>query len=151
MTGHPNAPSKHGALLGSALAIIAEVGRRDFPGELAPMCATCAFREGSLPNQVAGTVKIAFDIVMGVDKDRFGCHHGMAEGKPKKLCVGYVAASIAPYSFIKDVMVEMYKELAIMKETDPDEIRDTFEAWVTTVDPDHKMDVYQLARAWAAR
>lgn len=149
MTG--DHPSKHGALLGSALALIAEAGRRDFPGELPPMCATCAFRESSLPNQSAGTGKIALDCILGIDKDRFGCHHGMKEGQPKRLCVGYIAAHIAPFSFVKEVLTAMNQELATMKDSDPDPISDAFEAWAITVDPDRKMDVYQLARAWAEK
>lgn len=144
-------PSKHGALLGSALAIIAEAGRRDFPGELPPMCSTCAFREDSLPNQMAGTTKTALDCVLTVDKDRFGCHHGMVDGQPKRICVGYIAAHIAPFSFIKEVLTAMNQQLVTMKDSDPDELRDAFDAWVAVADPDRKMDVYQLARAWAAR
>ena len=71
-------PSSYGAILGDALALIAAAGRRDMPPgtTIADTCLTCAFREGALPNRMGGTTKMALDCVLGIDRDRFACHHG---------------------------------------------------------------------------
>lgn len=63
-------PSKHGQILGSALALVAMAGRKDSPVPLPEPCLTCAFREGSMPNQTAGTGLIALNIVLGIDQAR---------------------------------------------------------------------------------
>lgn len=141
-------PSKHGAILGQFLALLEIAGRKDSPVELPPTCATCAFRAGTMPNQTAGTALIAFNIVMGIDRDRFACHHGMKDGEPQKLCVGYMAAMLAPFSFTKEALAVMAKELDAMGDG-PDEIRAAFDAWLAKADPEGKLDVYQAARAWA--
>lgn len=142
-------PSSHGATLGKLLAMLADVGERDSP---VPMerCLTCAFREGSAPNQTAGTGVVALNCVLGIDKDRFACHHGMKEGEPKRLCSGYIMACLAPFSFVKDALAAFYADLD-KEGGGPDPIREAFDAWLTEVDPDGKMDVYQAARAWAKR
>lgn len=140
-------PSRHGQILGDALALIAMAGRKDAPMDLPEMCLTCAFRQGCMTNQMAATGKVALDCVLGIDKDRFACHHGMKEGQPSKLCVGYMAARLAPYSFTKEVLVALAKELGA--QTGPDEVRAAFDVWLAEIDPDGKMDDYQLARAHA--
>jgi hypothetical protein len=69
-------PSRHGAIMGQALALIEMAGRRDAPFEMPDTCSTCAFREGSYTNQCGGTGVVALKIVAGLDPDRFACHHG---------------------------------------------------------------------------
>jgi hypothetical protein len=69
-------PSLHGKMLGKALALIAEIGRRDAPMPIPDTCLTCAFREGTMPNQTAGTGMVALNCVLRIDTDRFACHHG---------------------------------------------------------------------------
>lgn len=144
-------PSLHGAILGEVLAILADLGERDSPIPLGDRCLTCAFRKGSAPNQTAGTGIIALNCVLGVDKDRFACHHGMKDGEPKKLCVGYLAARLAPFSLVTQAMAALHADLGSFGDGDADPVREAFDAWLTEIDPESKMDVYQAARAWAKR
>lgn len=148
MTIERERPSQHGKILGEALALIAAAGRRDAPFELPPMCATCAFREGCMTNQMAATGKVALDCVLGIDLDRFACHHGMKDGQPGKLCVGYIAARLAPWSFTKEVLATLAKEIAGIGDG-PDEVRAAFDAWLSKVDPKREKDDYQLAREFS--
>lgn len=141
-------PSKHGKILGDALALLAIAGRKDAP-ELPECCLTCAFRQGCMTNQMAATGKTALDCVLGIDPDRFACHHGMKEGQPSKLCVGYIAAILAPWAFTKEVLAAVKRDLDAMD--GPDEVRAAFDAWHDEANPERKMDDYQLARAYAAR
>lgn len=104
-------PTKYGAMLGEVLALMAELGRRDAPMEIPDTCLTCAFRRGTMPNQSAGTGKVALDCVLGIDRDRFACHHGMKDGEPQKICVGYVAAMLAPFSQVKELLAAFHAEL----------------------------------------
>lgn len=142
-------PSRHGKLLGHALALIAAIGRRDAPMPIPDCCATCAFREGSAPNQTAGTGKMALDIVLRIDRDRFACHHGLKDGEPQKLCVGYVAAMLAPFSEVRAILSAFYDELKQIDDTTPDDVRAAFDAWLAVADPEQRMDVYEAARAYA--
>lgn len=144
-------PSRHGKALGEALALLAAAGRKDAPMTIPDCCLTCAFRPGTLPNMTAGTVKQALDCVLDIDPDRFACHHGMRDGAPTKLCAGYVAAILAPWSFAKEVLAAVHAELEAIKDGDPDYIRDAFNAWLAETDPEGRMDEYQMARAYAAR
>jgi hypothetical protein len=146
-------PTTYGAVLGDALALIAAAGRKDMPdGMTIPdTCLTCAFREGSLPNRMAGTGKQAMDCLLGVDRDRFACHHGMKDGEPTRLCAGYLAAVIAPFSFVKEVLRSAYDNLGSIDDRMPDPVRDDYVRWLSEVDPDGKMDVYQIARLYAQR
>lgn len=150
MNEEQDRPSKHGQILGSALALIARAGRRDFPGDLPDACLTCAFREGSQPNQSGGTGLLALNCMLGIDKDRFACHHGMKNGEPSKICVGYIAARCAPWSFTKEVLIAMQAELDKI-DGSPDEVRAAFDAWWGEADPQKELDVYQQARAFASR
>lgn len=143
-------PSLHGKILGEALALLAAAGRKDAPMEIPEGCLTCAFRPGCMTNQMAATGKTALDCVLGIDPDRFACHHGMKDGQPSKLCVGYIAATLAPWSFTKEVLAAVKVDLDAMPDG-PDEIRAAFDAWHNEVDPERKMDDYQLARAYASR
>jgi hypothetical protein len=146
-------PTSYGAILGDALALIAAAGRKAMPeGMTVPdTCLTCAFREGALPNRMGGTAKLALDCILGIDRDRFACHHGMKDGEPKRLCAGYLAAMIAPVSFVKEVIASAHKDLAAFKDGDPDPVRDDYVRWLSEIDPEGKMDVYQIARAYALR
>jgi hypothetical protein len=144
-------PSRHGAILGEALALIADLGERDARMDnWRDRCATCAFRKGTAPNMTAGTGMVALNCVLGIDKDRFACHHGMKDGQPAKICVGYIAARIAPFSSVKEVMALLASEIA-GPDGEPDEIRAAFDVWLTELDPEGKMDVYQTARAFQRR
>lgn len=140
-------PSQYGSLLGDALALLADLGERDSPVPLGERCLTCAFRKGSVPNQTAGTGVMALNCALGIDPDRFACHHGMTDGKPKKICVGYMAARLAPWSSVKELIAIVHQELG--GEKGSDEVRESFDAWLRKIDPSGKMDVYQVARAYA--
>lgn len=142
-------PSRHGQYLGEALVLLAREGRKVSDAPLPDPCLTCAFRRGTLPNMTAGTVFAAFNCAVGVDKDEFACHHGMDEGCPTKLCSGYVAAILAPFERMKEIFAPLAEQLARLD--GPDMIRADFDAWYAKADPDGKMDVYQLARAYAGR
>lgn len=141
-------PSRHGAMLGEVLALLADLGRHDSPMPIPDACLTCAFRRGTMPNQAAGTGKIALDCVLGIDRDRFACHHGMKAGEPQKICVGYIAARLAPFSKVKEILSAFHDELALLGD-DPDEVRAAFDAWIDRADPARKMDVYEAARVYA--
>lgn len=152
MSGRPAAegdrPSIHGAILGKALALMADLGRRDAPMPIPETCLTCAFREGSMPNQAAATGVMALNCVLRIDPDRFACHHGMKAGEPQKLCSGYIAAMLAPFSQVKEILTAFNEELAAI-ENQPDEVRAAFDAWLSRADPERQMDVYQAAREYA--
>lgn len=143
-------PSKHGKILGESLSLLAAAGRKDAPMEIPECCLTCAFRPGCMTNQMAATGKTALDCVLGIDPDRFACHHGMKDGQPSKICVGYIAARLAPWSFTKDVLIAMQAELDKI-DGSPDEVRAAFDAWWAQCDPQQDLDVYQQARAFASR
>jgi hypothetical protein len=128
------------------LARVYEIGREQSP-ELPDPCLTCAFRAGSMPNQCAGTGKVTLDCLLRADT--FGCHHGMKNGEPSKLCVGWVAALKAPFKEVQHLLGEMYAELQALPDADP--VRAEFDAWVKSIDPEGSLDVYQLGRAYAAK
>lgn len=142
-------PSRHGKLLGAALATISALGRRDAPMPIPECCLTCAFREGTMPNETAATGKMALDIVLGIDRDRFACHHGMKDGEPQKICVGYIAAMLAPFSEVRAILSAFYDELKLINDDAPDDVREAFDVWLATADPQQRMDVYEAARAYA--
>lgn len=140
-------PSRHGAILGKALAALVEAGREIEPN-IPPACATCAFREGTMPNQMAATGIVALKCVTGADPDDFACHYGMAEGWPTKLCAGYHAAIRAPAEVRIRIVEKVAADVAEIDDSD-DPIREAFELWHADIDPDGLMDDYQLARAFA--
>lgn len=141
-------PSIRGAMLGKVLALMADMGRRDAPMPIPDMCLTCAFREGSMPNQTAGTGMIAINCVLRIDPDRFACHHGMKDGEPQRLCAGYIAAMLAPFSEVKEILTALYHELAEI-EDGPDDVRAAFDRWLSQADPERRLDIYQAAREYA--
>lgn len=136
-------PSEHGKLLGEALADLAKAGA--VGTELLDlMCATCAFREGCMTNQMAATGKDALDCVIGADDSDFGCHHGMKDGQPTKLCAGWLAAKRAPFPVLQSTLLTLAARLEGL--TGEDAVRAEFDAWAAAADPDGKMDNYQWAR-----
>jgi hypothetical protein len=144
-------PTRHGKILGNFLRLMAETGRT-LPGgnEIPESCLTCAFSPGTMPNISAGTGMVAFNCVVGINEDDFACHHGMKEGEPTKLCAGYLAALLVPFDLMKQAMFNLNEELNAM-DTSPDELRIAFDAWRATIDPEMKLDVYQLGREYAKR
>lgn len=100
-----------------------------------------------MPNQTAGTGKQALDIVLGID--RFACHHGMKDGEPQKICVGYIAAMLAPFSQVMAILAAFHDELKLIDDDEPDGVRAAFDTWLALADPEQRMDVYEAARAYA--
>lgn len=143
-------PSAHGKMLGKALSLISEIGRRDAPMPIPDTCLTCAFREGSMPNMTAGTGMVALNCVLRIDTDRFACHHGMSDGTPKRICAGYVAAMLAPFSEVREILAAFHHEMAVVEER-PDDVREAFDAWLGRADPERRLDVYQAAREYASK
>lgn len=139
-------PSLHGAVLGGFLAAVAEAGHGEAP-EIPEMCATCAFRPDCMTNQMAATGLIAFNIVMGVDQSSFGCHHGLKDGAPTKVCVGFLAAKLAPFDRVKALSEQLGKALDAIA-GQPDLIRAKVDAWIAKVDPADELDDYQRGRLW---
>jgi len=149
-------PSRHGQYLGEVLVLLAREGRRLSDSPLPEPCITCAFRRGTLPNMTAGTGLTALNCVIGIDKSEFACHHGMKDGEPTKLCAGYAAALLAPFKDAREILAAMHQQLSRLDEQEKtvgyvDEVRADFDAWYERTDPDGKLDVYQLARAYAGR
>lgn len=142
--GERGRPSQHGAALGEALADIAKAGAVG-TDLLSAMCATCAFREGSLANQLAGTGVVALNCVLGVDPDDFACHHGMKNGEPTKLCAGFLAAQLAPREIVLAAVQLVSARLAALP--DHDAVRAAFDEKAARFDPDGRMDNYQWGRA----
>ena len=146
MASERERPSRHGKICGEMLADLADAGRRALQVDM-DVCGTCAFRRGSMPNMMAATGLEAMNTVLGIDPDDFACHHGMKDGRPTKLCAGYLLAKAAPWPEVKARMSKMKDDLAAM--SGPDEVRAAFDAWIEQVDPHHTMDDYQRGRAWA--
>jgi hypothetical protein len=142
-------PSLHGKMLGEALALMADLGRKEAPMPIPEPCLTCASRRGSMPNETAGTGVIALNCVLRIDKDRFACHHGMKDGEPQKLCAGYVAAMLAPWSKVSEILRTFYDQLERIEKLGPDQIRAAFDKWIDGADPERRLDVYQAAREYA--
>lgn len=137
-------PSRHGQLLGKALAKLAYAGHM---ASVAPldMCATCAFREGCYTNQMAATGLTAFNCAAGIDDSPFGCHHGMKDGEPTKLCAGWIAAKQAPFATLVAVTTDLSEQLAAHGDV-ADSVRAETDAWLAEIDPDGKLDNYQRGR-----
>lgn len=144
-------PSVYGAVVGSILTKLEEIGRKSMP-DLPPTCMTCAFREGSVPNMMPGTVLTALKCTMGTDPDPFGCHHGMKDGLPIKLCAGYYAAKHAFENRTPETEALILELSGILLDgTLVDTIRTDFDAWLMAIDPEGLMNNYQIARAYSSR
>ncbi len=146
-------PCRHGALLGAALARIADAaeGKSPFPVamRMPDRCSTCAFREGTQANQSPGTLRVALDMVLLPDGE-FWCHHGLdADGEVKRLCAGYVAARLAPFDFTKGQLAAVAEQLDRIDQDEVDIIRVAFDEWLASIDSDSKMtDIYEMGRAY---
>jgi hypothetical protein len=142
LSTHPRRerPSRHGVILGQTLAALADAGRREDPSCPDP-CATCAFRLGCMTNMMAATGIEALNCSIGIDDSLFGCHHGMKDGEPTKLCAGWVAAKLAPFDMMKAELIRLGERLDAA--TGPDEIRQKFDEWVARVDPENRLNDYE--------
>lgn len=137
-------PSHHGLVVGEALTAIASSVSGSLPEAC---CATCAFRPGTMTNQMASTVLVAFKCAIGTDPSPFGCHHGMVDGEPQKACAGWVASQLADFDVVKAITEQMKARLdALPKDADP--IRDAFDAWIAEVDPTGALNDYQRGRLY---
>lgn len=147
MTTEPQKPSDHGAALGAVVSKLADAGYALRP-DLPERCATCAFKPGVMPNQMASTLLDAYRCVLGIDTDAFACHHGMTEGQPTKLCGGYLAALAAPWTVVKAATEELKIKLDDISANPGrrDEVREAYDAWVAVADPEGRLNAYQLAR-----
>lgn len=134
-------PSRHGAILGRALSEMVDAG-----GGCTGTCATCAFKPGTMTNQMAATGLTALHCALGSDPDPFGCHHGMADGQPTKLCAGYEAARRASFEDVRAIMERLKKRMDAM--SGPDEVRIAYDVWAEQADPSHALNDYQLARLY---
>ena len=104
-------PSRHGAALGAALALVADIQARRHP-EVSERCRTCAFRKGTIPNQMAGTLVEALRCVTGADPAVFACHQSpRIDGLPTELCAGYVLARLAPQSEVREAVLVAFNNL----------------------------------------
>lgn len=106
----PQRPSWHGRALGAAFAKLADAMAPLHP-EIPERCKTCAFRAGTIPNSMAGTLVEAMHCVVGIDPAPFGCHHSLKDGLPTKLCAGYVLAKLAPFKDVKAALISVSDEL----------------------------------------
>jgi hypothetical protein len=141
-------PSTHGAILGEALARLAESVTGSLPSGC---CATCAFRRGCMTNQMASTGLVAFKCAVGADPDPFACHHGMKDGEPSKICAGWLACQLADFETVKEISAWLTARLAEHSDDAPDPIREAFDAWIAEIDPTGAMDDYQRGRLYLRR
>lgn len=139
-------PSAHGAALGAALADLAEQGRTDATGT---PCQGCAFRRGSYANQSAGTVKEALNCTVGIEGP-FGCHHGLVDGQPTRLCAGFVAALNSSHEAKGDALVGALAAMGGYRaEGKADPVREPIDRWLAQVDPEDRLDDYQRSALYA--
>lgn len=86
-------PSEHGRAVGKVFAGLADAMAVRAP-QLDTRCSTCAFSQGTIPNQMSGTLLDVMRIVAGVDDSVFMCHHapGVVSGRcqPTTICAGYL-------------------------------------------------------------
>lgn len=94
MTGEPNRPTPMGRALGATLGRLTDVEMalqlREFPRMRDDRCKSCAFRTGTLPNGCEETVLDALTCVLTTEP--FYCHLNMHDGKPTRICDGWLAA-----------------------------------------------------------
>ena len=101
-----------------------------------------------MPNRMGGTGLVAMHCAIGTDPAPFGCHHGMLDGEPARVCAGWIAARQAPFESWQAALLTV---LDRPEDDGPDDVRDDFDHWWPTVDPEQRMDVYELGRAYALR
>ena len=93
-------PSEHGRILGEQLAWIADA-MEPLLTDIPERCKTCAFRKGTIPGQMAGTLGQALNCVAGIDPSPFMCHHTIRQGEPTGLCSGYLLVRSAPAELLR--------------------------------------------------
>lgn len=132
-------PSRHGQALGRMLARWAEAG--PYAKE---RCRGCAFREGAMANKMASTGREAMDCVLR--GEMFGCHHGLEDGLPTRMCAGYASALHVGSDTIRADLIALKDEFAAMH--GPDEVRSKFDEWIAGVDPEGQLNDYERAKLW---
>lgn len=113
-------PSAHGRALGAAFARMADRLEPLYP-EILPRCKTCAYRAGTFPNQMAGTLLDALSCHGG--EAVFGCHAGLkvedgaefgepAPGQePRRICSGYLLVELVPIKQFAAELAEVTREM----------------------------------------
>lgn len=143
-TGGPRRGTSTGAArLGAAMARLA--AKHVQPGDPDP-CATCGLKEGTLPNMAGQTMIDAMRVLARIEGDSFGCHHGLNNGEPTRICARYLAAARGPRS----ELLEAIASVAVPPDDRPanDPVGVYVTAWAERIDPDRELNAYQLARAW---
>jgi hypothetical protein len=102
---------------------------------------------GDRPSAHGAILGDALNIVLGIDDAEFGCHHGLKDGKPTRLCAGALAAKQAPFPVLKSIVSTLKQRLTALD--GPDHVRAEFDEWVKRHDPEGRLDVYQQARLFA--
>lgn len=102
----PNHPSPEGRVLGEQLARLTDKAepalRAQFPNHK-ERCKRCAFTQGTVPNGCLPTVMDVLKCV--IDDIPFHCHQQFDDsGVPTDLCAGWVIASSACDSKLRDLM-----------------------------------------------
>lgn len=113
----PQKTSQHGRILGSAFADIADKLAPLHP-EVPDRCKTCAYRHGTIPNAMAGTLVEALNCTLGIDPNPFGCHHTLKDGKPTELCAGYFLLSVFGVEEVKAVLPSVVEQLDSLPRTE---------------------------------
>lgn len=111
----PQRPSKHGNILGTAFAKLADRMEPLCP-TVPERCKTCAFRSGTIPNQMAGTLVEAMHCVIGTDPSPFCCHQSLRDGEPTHLCAGYVLVKKARFEEVRSELANALTELSTMED-----------------------------------
>lgn len=89
-----NVPTPQGRLLGAQLGRLTEmeivIQQRRFPSMKDKRCASCAFTAGTFPNGCPEAIMDALSCL--TTGEPFYCHHDMEDGKPTKICAGWMYA-----------------------------------------------------------
>jgi hypothetical protein len=128
------------AKLGGAMADLAERHVQD--GDPDP-CLTCGLKRGTLANMNNGTMMDAMNVLLGLDGDAFGCHHGLVDGEPSKPCARWLAAKRATFDELKAALVGLLDDRAKV-----DHVAEYVAAWLDRHDPGRSLDNYKLGRLW---
>lgn len=117
--------SKEGRLLGKYMALLANEGRRrldevgilslETPGSRGEMCASCACRDGTVPN---GCAQTQMDLLKAVvEGGRFLCH----APNDGRMCAGFLAARAAHIA--KPIPQPLQEHAAAWEYSPPDPTR----------------------------
>lgn len=115
--------TKDGRLLGKYMALLATEGRRklaelgipslETPGSRGEMCASCACREGTVPN---GCLQTQMDVLKAVVEAGRFCCHAPNDGR---MCAGFLAARAAHVA--KPIPMGLQRQAAAWDYSPPDE------------------------------